>query len=56
MITTTYGYDAPGNLTTATLPATNGYIETRTYDLYYYDASPRSIFDLPTIDVLVAPR
>ena len=31
-LTTTYGYDAAANLTTTTLPATNGYIEVRTYD------------------------
>jgi hypothetical protein len=24
--------------------------------VYYYDASPQSILDLPTVDVLVAPR
>jgi RHS repeat-associated protein len=29
---TTYGYDAAGNLTSTTLPAANGYVETRTYD------------------------
>ena len=30
--TTTYGYDVAGNLTTTTLPAANGYVETRNYD------------------------
>ncbi|MFJ5308954.1 DUF6531 domain-containing protein [Streptomyces sp. NPDC088350] len=30
--TTTYGYDAAGNLTTTTLPTANGYTESRTYD------------------------
>lgn len=30
--TTSYSYDAAGNLTQTTLPASNGYIETRTYD------------------------
>lgn len=30
--TTTYGYDAAGNLATTTLPGANGYVETRTYD------------------------
>ncbi len=30
--TTTFGYDVAGNLTTTTLPATNGYTETRTFD------------------------
>jgi RHS repeat-associated protein len=30
--TTTYSYDAAGNVTTTTLPAANGYVETRTYD------------------------
>ncbi len=29
---TTYGYDPAGNLTTTTLPGTNGYTETRSYD------------------------
>ncbi len=31
-LTTTYGYDAAGNLLTTTLPAANGYVETRAYD------------------------
>lgn len=30
--TTSYAYDAAGNLLVATLPAGNGYVETRTYD------------------------
>lgn len=30
--TTSYGYNAAGQLTTTTLPASNGYIETRSYD------------------------
>jgi len=30
--TTSYGYDAAANLRTTTLPAGNGYVETRTYD------------------------
>ena len=30
--TIAYGYDAASNLVTATLPAANGYVETRTYD------------------------
>ena len=30
--TTTYVYDAAGNLIRTTLPASNGYVETRTYD------------------------
>lgn len=30
--TTGYGYDVAGNLTSITLPSTNGYIETRGYD------------------------
>jgi RHS repeat-associated protein len=30
--TTTYGYDEAANLRTTTLPAGNGYVETRTYD------------------------
>lgn len=30
--TTSYDYDAAGRLTTTTLPASNGYIETRSYD------------------------
>ena len=30
--TTSYAYDAAGNLITTTLPATNGHVETRTYD------------------------
>ena len=30
--TTTFGYDAAGNLTTTTLPSGNGYVETRTFD------------------------
>jgi RHS repeat-associated protein len=29
---TGYGYDSAGNLTQTTLPAANGYVETRTYD------------------------
>jgi RHS repeat-associated protein len=29
---TSYGYDAAGQLTTTTAPASNGYVETRTYD------------------------
>jgi RHS repeat-associated protein len=29
---TTYGYDAAANLTTTTLPAANGYVESRTFD------------------------
>jgi YD repeat-containing protein len=31
-LTTTYGYDPSANLLTTTLPAANGYVETRTYD------------------------
>jgi YD repeat-containing protein len=31
-LTTTYDYDAAGNLATSTLPAANGYVESRTYD------------------------
>lgn len=30
--TTTYGYDVAGQLTSVTLPAANGYLETRAYD------------------------
>jgi len=30
--TTSYGYDAASNLTQTTLPAVNGYVESRTYD------------------------
>jgi RHS repeat-associated protein len=30
--TTTYGYDPAGNLVSTTLPAANGYVESRTYD------------------------
>ena len=30
--TTAYGYDAAGNLTATTLPAANGFVETRSYD------------------------
>lgn len=30
--TTTYGYDVAANLTSTTLPASNGYVESRTYD------------------------
>lgn len=30
--TTNYGYDVAGELTQTTLPASNGYVETRTYD------------------------
>ena len=31
-VTTTFDYDAAGNLTTETLPSGNGYSETRSYD------------------------
>lgn len=31
-LTTTYGYDPAANLLTTTLPAANGYVESRTYD------------------------